>query len=221
MTDTAQEASNADILATIFAQLQGRWQLKRDLSSTLDWEATGNCHGHAIFSARPPTEVDGNGGKLQDRAIKEMLYHEQGEFQMNAPSGPPAFSMPTMTFSRHYIWRLAHPEHASGTSDASLWFAKPGTEELDYLFHHLAGVDVQAVERQRDDKVEVEGTISAQGSHLCVEDQYETAYKFVVVRKQDGTVLSPPLLTRWETVHTLKGPKKDQKISTVFTKERM
>lgn len=127
-----------------------------------------------------------------------------------------AFQMPYMTFSRNYIWRIKSPQVGATHSGVSLWFAKPGTEELDYLFHGL-NVDGQTSGQHSDPSSQGDLSISIQahGSHLCVEDQYETEYRFTFTDHKDERKLS---LAQWQTVHIVKGPNKDQMIETTFTR---
>ena len=99
----------------------------------------------------------------------------------------------------------------------SLWFTKPGTTELDYLFHHL-DIQLQTTERQDSNPRRGKVMVHARGSHLCVQDQYETEYAFIMEEDEDYEVetSSQFQLVEWKTVHTVKGPKKDQRIETKF-----
>jgi hypothetical protein len=162
------------------------------------------------FTSRPPSAVKSD---IQEtgEVVGEMLYHEEGQFQMQASSL--GVQMPYMTFARNYIWRLNSAAAESGYPSCSVWFAKPGTEELDYLFHTLI-IDDQPLSQQGDKVQQGTSVIRAHGSHLCVEDQYETEYVFTFTEHRDGAKIS---LAEWQTVHTVKGPKKDQRIETTFT----
>ena len=218
MGSTNEEAGNlgdtegTNILASLFHSLEGSWQLERRLNSANASEPSGRCHGVAHFTSRPPSKVEGDirrpGGWTQ-----EMLYHEEGQFQMQGPSV--GVQMPYMTFSRNYIWRIDFPSVRGPQPGISLWFAKPGTEELDYLFH---GLIVEGRTSAQCINVFQGGpaTIQAHGSHLCVEDQYETDYTFTITHHEDGAKLA---LAQWQTVHTVKGPHKDQRIETTFIRD--
>jgi hypothetical protein len=202
---------DADLLSSVFESLEGPWTLERRLSSANASEPSGRCHGAVHFTPRPPSTVESDIPGTGE-VIGEMLYHEEGQFQMQAASV--GVQMPHMTFARNYIWRLNSAAAESGYPSCSLWFAKPGTEELDYLFHTLV-IDDRSL-RQRDDKVQQRtSVIRAHGSHLCVKDQYETEYVFTDAEHDDGAKIS---LVEWQTVHTVKGPKKDQRIETTFTR---
>ena len=218
MGGTNEEAGNVgdrqgtDIVASLFHSLEGSWQLERRLNSANVSEPSGRCHGVAHFTSRPPSKLGGDvrrpGGLTQ-----EMLYHEEGQFQMQGPSA--GVPMPYMTFSRNYVWRIDFPSARAPHPGLSLWFAKPGTEELDYLFHGLI-VDGRTSAQCSDIAQEGPAIVQAHGSHLCVEDQYETDYTFTFTHRKAGAKLA---LAQWQTVHTVKGPNKDQRIETIFTRD--
>ena len=202
---------DADILPYLFKSLEGSWKLERRLISSDASEPSGRCHGVGHFTFRPPPKVESDIQRYGE--VVEMLYHEEGQFQMHAPSV--GVRMPNMTFSRNYIWRLNSPGTESRAPLLSLWLTKPGTEELDYLFHTLS-IDGQAPNQQTDKFQPRALTVRAHGSHLCVEDQYETDYAFKFGTQEDGARL---ILVQWQTAHTVKGPKKDQRIETTFTRD--
>lgn len=185
----------------VFHQLQGTWKLERTLKSTNTSEPSGKCYGKASFSPRPVTAVK------DEIAVEEMLYEEHGDFEMSLP-GKIGYASPHLTFSRKYIWRLsAHVEPG-----VSVWFTKPGTEELDYLFHKQ---DLRST-THTDSKVTV-SALRAHGSHLCVEDIYETDYQYDLALEPQGKETT---IRQWSTSHTVKGPKKDQLITTTFTQKK-
>lgn len=175
-----------------------------------------------------------------------MLYQEQGTFRLDP-------SLPAMTFTKGYIWRFDESgEKRRGR--ISTWFIRPGTEDVrDYLFHEFE-FDAVAVgeeeggagsvgeeggqegEGERDEGLVVR-VLHAAGSHLCVNDMYDTEYWFWVRSKSgrkgsssspgeeiEGSFNEPSLgsepreLVRWRMKHVVRGPKKDQRIETVFTK---
>jgi hypothetical protein len=201
----------ADMLASVFESLEGSWTLERRLNSANASEPSGRCHGVVRFTSRPPSTV---GSDIQGtgEVVGEMLYHEEGQFQMQASSV--RVQMPYTTFARNYVWRLNSAVTESGCPSCSVWFAKPGTEELDYLFHALI-IDGQSLSQQSDKLQQRTSIIRAHGSHLCVEDQYETEYVFTFTEHDDRAKIS---LVEWQTVHTVKGPKKEQRIETTFTR---
>jgi hypothetical protein len=208
----AGEAMEADIRTHLFKSLEGSWSLERKLNSSNVSEPSGQCQGIARFTI-PILGPIGCGIQEHEDVAREMLYHEEGQFQMQAPA--PGVHMPYMTFSRNYIWRLNSAKAASGEPLISLWFTKPGTEQLDYLFHILA-MDDQTLGQLSEHSRQSASVIQAHGSHLCVEDQYETDYTFRFTDQGDA---AEPLLTQWQTIHTVKGPNKDQRIETTFTRE--
>lgn len=179
----------------VFRQLQGKWTLARTLQSTNTSEPSGKCYGTASFSLRPVTDVS------EHAATEEMLYEEHGDFEISLPVST-GYASPRLTFSRKYIWRLSSEPDPT----ISVWFTKPGTDELDYLFHE------QDLDSGSDTSTRV--SISAahsHGSHLCVEDMYETDYQY--------DLTEDTRLSRWSTSHTVKGPKKDQLITTTFARD--
>lgn len=202
MASTIQKLS---VLTTLWNGLQGTWQFKRKLHSMNAAEPSGNCTGTASFTPQHPAIfVDGK-GKLQ-KASKEMLYSEQGEFEMisaNSMTKAPKFS-----FSRKYIWRLQ--DEKSANPEISIWFVKPGTEQLDYLFHNFLVQDVT-----EDKKSGVTYTmVECSGGHLCVEDYYSSTYTFQLGER---TISSENFsLACWNMLHEVRGPKKDQVIETQF-----
>lgn len=203
---------DAGVLVALFRSLEGPWALERKLNSSNASEPSGRCHGVAHFTSRPPSKVESVVPEPGE-VVGEMLYREDGQFQMQAPSG--GAQMPYMTFSRNYIWRLKSDAADSGHPACSVWFAKPGTTEPDYLFHGLL-IDGRTKNGPHSESRQSVSTVRAHGSHLCVEDQYETDYVFTFAEHHNGSKLS---LAEWQTVHTVKGPKKDQRIETTFTRK--
>jgi hypothetical protein len=214
----AGEAMEADIRTHLFKSLEGSWNLERKLNSSNVSEPSGQCHGIARFTIPAPGPVgrgiQGRGIQGHGDVVGEMLYREEGQFQMQAPA--PGVHMPYMTFSRNYIWRLNSAKAEFGEHLISLWFTKPGTEQLDYLFHILA-MDDQTPGQLSEHSRQSASVIRAHGSHLCVEDQYETHYVFRFTDQGDA---AEPSLAQWQTIHTVKGPNKDQRIETTFTRDQ-
>ena len=186
--------SRATVVASLFGSLAGSWVLDRELESANAEEPSGKCLGTATLTPRTPSPVLDEDGELP-LADAEMLYHETGELKL--PSGI------RLPFSKMYIWRL---KRNTNEPKLSIWFVKPGTDKIDYSFHTI---DLSIAE----DENQVHGS----GGHLCVDDFYATAYTFNLsprsVPAQDmGTLAS------WETVHEVRGPKKDQTITTRFSR---
>ncbi|EXJ65264.1 hypothetical protein A1O7_01605 [Cladophialophora yegresii CBS 114405] len=196
------------LLTRLFEDLPGTWLLNRQLRSADPSEPSGRCAGKAHFTTRPsPSPVVGPDGKLHT-ADAELLYHEQGEFEMKMATGNNLTSVPTFTFSRKYIWRLQKAENGH---TISIWFAKPGTETIDYLFHKIDIPFEDDQNSEADGRLVLHGT----GGHLCVEDFYSSSYTFTLSRPSEDSTFK---LASWTTVHEVLGPKKDQHIETTFVR---
>ena len=115
---------------------------------------------------------------------------------------------PRFSFSRKYVWRLMDEE--ASKPEISVWFVKPGTEQIDYLFHKFL---VQSTSDADKRVVHVE----CSGGHLCVEDFYSSNYTFAL-HDQSGHQKDELLLSSWDMLHEVRGPKKDQVIQTTFTR---
>ena len=198
--------SRATLLPKLFDSLAGTWTLRRCLVSANASEPSGTCTGTALFTPRPPSPVVNTDGRL-DLADNEMLYHEQGTFEL--PSGV------KMPFTKKYIWRLQ--KHVN-RSNLSVWFCKPGTEIIDYVFHTI---DIDTESEVADGVIRDPALIElgGNGGHLCIDDFYSTTYTF---RMDSGhhTATSEERfhkLHSFSTVHEVRGPRKDQVISTSFT----
>lgn len=185
-----------------------RWALHRTLHSTNTAEPSGTCNGTAKFTSRPPSTFVDRDKQVQP-AAGEMLYVEEGSFRMsNSLPNSPAFS-----FSRKYIWRLR--DERPGPPEISIWFTKPGTEEIDYLFHTFL---VQRMDEAEGDSVDSSGIkVICSGGHLCVEDFYSSTYVFSGTKTEDGEGMKIEV-DSWTMHHDVRGPKKDQSIETVFRK---
>jgi hypothetical protein len=196
------------LLTLLFEELSGTWLLNRQLRSENPAEPSGRCTGKATFTpTASPSPVVGDDGKL-NVAEAELLYHEQGEFEMMKYTGNSLTSVPTFTFSRKYIWRLHESDNGH---TLSVWFTKPGTETIDYLFHKIDIPFDQARQSATPTKLVLNGT----GGHLCVDDFYNSSYTFTLSKASSG---SEPSLTSWTTLHEVQGPRKDQHIETTFVR---
>ena len=203
--------SSSDLIPILFRHLVGTWQLRRSLVSSNATEPSGQCYGHSTFTPRSLSNVQG------DIAIEEMLYEEAGVFDIAAESQTRRH-VPQLSFSRKYIWRLdSRPAPAKHDLGCSVWFVKPGTEEIDYLFHRFSHPDV--ISRTVDGHLEA--TMSFKGDHLCVNDMYISEYKFMLLSSHDTKHLvgnEPSKLVRWSMRHQVTGPGKDQLIESIFTR---
>ncbi|KIW82849.1 hypothetical protein Z517_02092 [Fonsecaea pedrosoi CBS 271.37] len=206
MSNSIPSASN--LLTRLFQDLSGTWLLNRKLQSADPSEPSGTCSGTATFTKTPsPSPVLDADGKL-NIPDAELLYHEQGNFEMMKAVGNHLASVPTFTFSRKYIWRLSRAENVY---TISIWFTKPGTETIDYLFHKI---DLPLDENQASQS-ELRLVLDGTGGHLCVEDFYNSSYSFTLKRPDAD---SPFSLFSWTTLHEVRGPKKDQHIETTFVR---
>ena len=189
-------------LQTVFRALSGTWKLDRRLESSNASEPSGRCQGQAVFAARPPSHLPGNA------ATNEMVYHENGEFEMTsvaAQSG--GFSK--FPFSRKYIWRLDADLANRGNrmSGVSIWFVKPGTDEVDYLFHELS---IPTIDEST--------CLVVQGDHLCVKDLYDSEYIFYLrpTNQSASGGQEGVAVIEWKMKHVVVGPQKHQRIETIF-----
>jgi hypothetical protein len=114
----------------------------------------------------------------------EMLYVEDGELT--------TLQGFVMRGRRRYVYRLKE------NAGISSWFLKADGLTVDYLFHTLAfEVDEQ------------EGWKAIGSSHLCVDDYYESDYRFYF----DGIDIE-----KWELGYQVNGPKKDYSTKSTFTR---
>ncbi|EXJ96142.1 hypothetical protein A1O1_01268 [Capronia coronata CBS 617.96] len=197
--------SGTALITNLFHTLQGTWSLDRKLQSADPSAPSGRCSGKATFTPTQPSPIVDSDGKLQ-LADSELLYHEQGDFEMAAaaPGQPAPLKLP---FSRKYIWRLKQADEAL---TISVWFTKPGTDTIDYLFHQIDIPFAQDDVEGSHGEIVLRGT----GGHLCVADFYSSSYSFSLTGQSPDSVI----LSSWSTLHEVRGPKKDQIIETKFTK---
>ncbi|KAK4945283.1 hypothetical protein LTR10_015442 [Elasticomyces elasticus] len=199
--DCEDGSSTFTITAQVFEDLPGTWVLNRSLQ-----KPSGRCIGKATFTRRQPSPIIDDEGKLQ-LADAEMLYHEEGEFELTRSSSGQTPNSLTFRFSHKYIWRL---QKAEDIHTLSVWFTKPGTDTIDYLFHKIdiALPNVHASAESRE--IALQGA----GGHVCVDDFYSSFYVFNLSPKAPDSVS----LVSWSMTHEVRGPKKDQTIETTFTK---
>lgn len=114
----------------------------------------------------------------------EMLYVEDGELT--------TLQGFVMRGHRRYVYRL---KDGAGISS---WFVKSDGLTVDYLFHTLAfEID------------EHEGWKAIGSSHLCLEDYYESDYRFYF----NGVNIK-----KWELGYQVNGPKKDYSTKSTFSR---
>jgi hypothetical protein len=113
-----------------------------------------------------------------------MLYIEDGELT--------TLQGFVMRGRRRYVYRLKEGACISS------WFVKGDGLTVDYLFHVLA---FEADEQ--------EGWKAVGSSHLCVEDYYESDYRFYF----DGIDIK-----QWELGYQVNGPKKDYSTKASYTR---
>ncbi|CRG91220.1 hypothetical protein PISL3812_08268 [Talaromyces islandicus] len=208
------------LLAHLFSSLSPRpWHLRRTLRSDNPADINGDLTGVATFH---PLSSDSTHAKE-----REMVYREEGEMPSSVRG------MAGLRWSKKYIWRLhgdgkqeAEEEEGQG-GEISVWFVKiqPGEEQADYLFHEFDFASQSAVASCGGDEGEglIEPpvppaaehadettVIKARGNHLCIKDMYRTAYAFRIVA-ETGQVLS------WASRHVVKGPKKNQDITNLYS----
>src|SRR5271154_3107262 len=105
-TGNRSPAGYVTLLTSMFHQLEGTWKLDRQVDSSNATEPSGRCKGVATFSVRLASDVEGL--SEQNSKVEEMLYHEQGEFEMK--KSPDGRKYPPLPFSREYVWRLTGPK---------------------------------------------------------------------------------------------------------------
>ncbi|KAK4454516.1 hypothetical protein QBC34DRAFT_445502 [Podospora aff. communis PSN243] len=186
-------SSTKFVSRAVFRSLLGEWKLERDLISRLPSHPSGHFSGTARFLLREGTR-DGRESQF-DRLVAngdpgmEYLYVEEGDFK--ASNGL------TFRATRRYIWR-----YNDSTDRLSVWFAKTDDQKrADYLFHE---VDFILPENDSDGK-----GWKATAGHLCIDDFYDVDYefRFAAINLQD-----------WRLAYTVKGPKKDYRISGTYTR---
>ncbi|KAK2832034.1 hypothetical protein FQN49_006920 [Arthroderma sp. PD_2] len=195
-----------------FATDSRPWHITRKLRSDNHLDVQGELKGTVTFKPA-------NHGAPDDTS--DLVYEEQGE--MPDPSG---HNMAGMRWSRKYLWRLSD-------SNLSVWFVKVNTrpeketqdsqaEDLpDYLFHQLRFTsegEGEAQNKEVSDLVpppvsdEETTVLFAHGSHLCINDNYETTYAFRMTRGCTSQIHS------WTSSHLVQGPKKNQRIVNLYTR---
>jgi uncharacterized NAD(P)/FAD-binding protein YdhS len=162
----------------VFRALHGSWTLHRRITSTKGSALpSGVFAGTAQFLPRFPTPDKSNA-----TFDLEYLYIETGTFTPSAANSQP------IPASRRYVYR-----YSERRDELSVWFVKPDRNlEVDNLFHELL---FAAPAEARE-----EGACVARADHLCVEDMYETKYRFP---------MRGVALRAFSVEHTVRGPRKD------------
>ena len=205
-----QRPPRVTLLRDVFHSLAGTWTLNRRLQSEHTAEPSGTCTGTATFTVTQPSPVLDSDGSL-NLADAQLLYHEQGEFEMFQNPSSRGGPIPKFTFSRKYIWRL---QATDNTHTISVWFTKPGTDTIDYLFHKIDVPSDHNIGPTSTDTMTM--TIHGAGGHLCVEDFYSSSYEFHLNQNETDAT---PRLASFTTTHEVRGPKKDQLIETSFKRK--
>lgn len=169
--------SPAFVSKVVFAELQGKWKLTRNLASKLPGYPEGEFVGLAEFHPRIRSFTAFHTGEGQwtagpakasylslGRDVPEYLYSEEGD--LTTKSG--------LVFhgKRKYIY---HYDDAAGAITA--WFVKLDGSSVDNFFHHLDFT--KTPEKLGSPGVEGDGGWKAAGEHLCSKDWYWPAYRFV------------------------------------------
>lgn len=204
------------LIEALCQELGGTWDLTRRLQSNNTSEPAGRCRGIATFKPREPSVFVDDSGKL-NLATAELVYHEQGEFEMQQAASSGA-AVPTFTFSKKYIWRFQQRDGQKSPT-LTIWFTKPGTETIDYLFHQV-DITPDAAERPGSDGTLKFLSLEGHGGHLCEQDYYNSSYTFDFGSSPvpSHPAQPPPGLVSWTMLHEVRGPQKDQVIETHFTK---
>lgn len=140
----------------VFAALEGRWELSRDLSSSILNYPSGRFVGTAMFKKRLPTHDDYDA---------EYLYTEIGRFSSNQGL--------KLTANRSYAYRFQ-----KSVNTISVWFVKAdNVSTVDCLFHEIdfTSFDQESFSQRRGRS---SCLLKANGRHRCVDDDYQANYIF-------------------------------------------
>ena len=190
-TWTSCRDQGAHVPRAVFRALHGNWTLHRRITSSSKGALpSGVFSGTAQFLPRFPTP-DKSGAKFDS----EYLYIEAGTFTPSSTAG--AAAQP-MTASRRYVYR-----YSEAKDRMSVWFVRPDANlEVDYLFHDVSfAAPAESSE---------ECACVAEADHLCVQDMYETKYRFP---------MKGIALRAFQVTHTVKGPGKDYVARSEFRRE--
>ena len=164
-------------LKVLFQGLEGKWLIRRNLKSAIPTYLSGLFEGTAVFEARNPTD---EGYDL------EYLYIESGQFTTEQGF--------TTKATRRYAYRFQEK-----SSTITAWFVcTDDRSSIDYLFHALEFGNLSKNFESKEDSNIV--SLSANGHHLCIDDDYLAGYVFQ---------LKDAALITWELTYVVKGPSKD------------
>ncbi|KAI5819426.1 hypothetical protein BZA77DRAFT_275778 [Pyronema omphalodes] len=205
--------SPQNLSRAIFAQLHGKWNLKRTLVSKLPGFPDGTFIGTAEFAPRIQTFTPIPSGLKESgcrkytvgppkasyltlgREVPEYLYSETGE--LTTTSGL------KLQGKRKYIYQCSDPE-----CKITAWFVKPDGNSVDYFFHE---VDFSKTpEKLNTPGIDGEGGWKAADEHLCERDWYYPAYRFLFKAAR---------LERFFVRYKVRGPQKDYISEAEYTRD--
>lgn len=170
----------------VFRALQGTWAVHRRITSSKGALPSGVFSGTANFYPRFPTT-----DKSSAKSDLEYLYVETGTFALESGG--------SITASRRYVYR-----YSEAKKELSVWFVKPDRNlEVDYLFHNLTFA--------LPEEAKEEGACVAKADHLCINDMYDTSYRFPM----KGIALHS-----FQCTHKVQGPSKDYVALTDYRREK-
>ncbi|KAK9452794.1 hypothetical protein V1511DRAFT_507006 [Dipodascopsis uninucleata] len=163
----------------IFENFDGEWSIDRKIESRTSSSPSGTLIGTATFVKRDPTA---------DEYSAEYLYLEEGDLTFQSGF--------TVKAKRRYVYRLSK-EETGGHEKITTWFVKVDNEdEVDYFFHDFVFLtDNEGI------------SLSARGSHPCVNDMYYCLYNF-----------PSESFSNFNIEYLVQGPNKDYTISTKYSK---
>lgn len=200
----------------IFRSLHGKWKLSRRIDSRHNSYPSGNFTGTAEFLPREPTfsasprseelEPGPNSSTCSTRLVTsrekpefstpggeilEYLYTESGSFTTDNGLA--------IQGRRNYIYRY-HPEEDVIT----VWFVKAdGGVDVDYFFHEVSILPAGGqAEEEGAGGVDKKGGWKAGSKHLCRNDWYWPAYRFMF-RRGSGE------MEKFAVRYRVSGPSKD------------
>ena len=169
---------------TILRQMSGSWNISRKIKSNNISYPSGTLSGLATLESRSPTDAS-----FED----EYLYTENGEYVTEQ-----GFMMKA---SRQYAYRYSRE-----SGEASAWFVKTdGSAAVDYLFHRIGFGQTKLKYQTPEQKA----SVSAQGHHLCIDDDYTAHYDFQFLGE---------MLQKWHVKYIVKGPSKDYTAHATYTR---
>ena len=171
----------------VLRAMKGTWNISRKIQSLNISYPSGTLSGKATLEERQST----------DPAYEsEYLYTENGDYVTEQGF--------TMKATRQYAYR-----YKIETDEASAWFVKTdGSSEVDYLFHQI-NISPKASQAPFSDQTLRDESMTAEGHHLCIKDDYNAAYAF------DFRDL---VLQKWTVRYDVKGPEKDYVSETTYIK---